>query len=180
VGGANVVIIGSALGYQCMFALALGAKHCLGYEVICSTMLTHAREVVAKHKLSDYIHYKCEDAREMRNLDNATLVWVNDETYPEDLRRQLYRRLTSTLRDGTLVVMYHPPLEPPTMGANLAHEETMQIEVSWSYVARLFLLRKITGMPSNLGMKPPDFGLPPPKGKKRRGRSGRSRLNLDL
>lgn len=164
-----VIIIGSALGYQCLYALALGAKKCIGYEVLCKTMLSHARDIVSKNDLGNNIEYRCKDARSIKDLGEASLVWINDETFPKDLRHEVQQQVAQGLKPGALAVSYSPADMEGSM-PGLQREDAVRVEVSWSYVAGLFVFRKLA--PGQMPRPPP---IPHPGGKRGGRQQGRQR-----
>ncbi|CAJ1441656.1 unnamed protein product, partial [Effrenium voratum] len=41
----SAVVVGSALGYQCAFALALGFSRCVGYDLLCDSMVAESQKM---------------------------------------------------------------------------------------------------------------------------------------
>ncbi|CAE7345964.1 Ogt, partial [Symbiodinium sp. CCMP2456] len=66
-----VMLVGSALGYQCAFAISLGFAKCVGYDLLCSSMVAPAQKIAEEVGLSDRIQFHCADALTAPELKEA-------------------------------------------------------------------------------------------------------------
>ena len=71
--GATAVVVGSALGEQCLFALVLGFARCVGYEVLCESMVRPARKIARDHDLPRHVlRFLCVDVSAGPRHEGAT------------------------------------------------------------------------------------------------------------
>eukprot|EP00927_Polykrikos_kofoidii_P076878 TRINITY_DN73892_c0_g1_i1.p1 TRINITY_DN73892_c0_g1~~TRINITY_DN73892_c0_g1_i1.p1 ORF type:complete len:526 (-),score=94.47 TRINITY_DN73892_c0_g1_i1:72-1649(-) len=108
----RVFVAGSGLGEVCLFAAALGA-HCVGFEVICDSMVGRVTSILEAHGLQEHVKLKCGDAagREAMAVlaggDRIDLVWINDFIWPNALKRRMWETLARSMRPGGLVVSFN-------------------------------------------------------------------------
>ncbi|CAE7621985.1 TMTC1 [Symbiodinium pilosum] len=134
-----VMLVGSALGYQCAFALSLGFERCVGYDLLCDSMVSPSQKLVEEAGLSDRIQFHCADALTAPELKEAALVWVNDDCFPRDFSRALTKRMAETLPSGSVFLSYKAgELEEPHWHLG----STLTVEVSWNANQFLHIFRR--------------------------------------
>eukprot|EP00927_Polykrikos_kofoidii_P076776 TRINITY_DN73802_c0_g1_i1.p1 TRINITY_DN73802_c0_g1~~TRINITY_DN73802_c0_g1_i1.p1 ORF type:complete len:538 (-),score=87.71 TRINITY_DN73802_c0_g1_i1:48-1661(-) len=105
----QVYVAGSGLGEACLFAAALGA-HCLGFEVICDSMVGGGTAIIKSHGLQEQVKLLCGDATgedaeaTLMGRDPIDLAWLNDFVWPESLKKRMWVLLARVLRPGSIVV----------------------------------------------------------------------------
>lgn len=100
-----IFIAGSALGEQCLFAVSWGFR-CIGWEMLCDSMVAPARKLFEKHGLDSWVTFHCGDASEAEGLQNVKFAFVNDLTWPPDVRHRVHQNLAKQLPDEALIASY--------------------------------------------------------------------------
>lgn len=139
----EVVIVGSALGYQCAFAAAAGLR-CTGYDILAGCMVGTGAAAAARHGVSHpTLHTESLDLFTSKKRDwlfkSARLVWLNDKGWSLANVGKALALAAEQLSSGAVVVSYgSEPIEPP---AGLALAETLSVPTSWSgaEMIRLFV-----------------------------------------
>lgn len=144
---ASAVVLGSALGYQCLFFLAAGLP-CTGYDLLQESMVGKAAEVSRRHGLSgEAVHFELGDAAAVpltgrfRKLGAPTLLWLNDEVWPAELREGVLQRAATELEPGSVIVSYGPEDGPVPQGLELA--SSLRVPTSWCLAEEIRVLRRL-------------------------------------
>ncbi|CAK9061787.1 Probable UDP-N-acetylglucosamine--peptide N-acetylglucosaminyltransferase SEC (Protein SECRET AGENT) [Durusdinium trenchii] len=133
------LIVGSALGYQCAFALGLGFARCVGYDLLCNSMVMPAQRIAKDVGLADRIHFHCGDALAAKEIGDVALVWMNDDSFPRSSLRSLRAALADRLPPSSVVVSYRAPeLQEP----HWQWAATVKARVSWNHDQFLHILTK--------------------------------------
>ena len=141
-----VMVLGSALGYMCLFFRAMGVT-CRGVDLLAESMIGVATDVINQHGMDGMgVEFCASDALEaLQQLAQPpcgtarppgtarplpALIWLNDETWPERVRSATLRRAAALLR-GTrgVVISYGPQRRMLPRGLRLA--EHVLVETSW-------------------------------------------------
>eukprot|EP00913_Durusdinium_trenchii_P016069 g15103.t1 len=80
-------------GYQCAFALGLGFARCVGYDLLCNSMVMPAQRIAKDffgflcnkflaERAALRIHFHCGDALAAKEIGDVALVWMNDDSFP--------------------------------------------------------------------------------------------------
>jgi len=141
-GNATVVIVGSGLGYQCLFALVAGAARCIGYDLMCRSLVEPATEIVTRHGLQDSITFVCGDSRRAQELSEASLVWMNDAMFPPQVRDHMQQLLVQQLPHEAVGITYVAPTEELWRKAALQVVDVLRVMLSWTTSAGLYILLK--------------------------------------
>merc|ERR1712048_506004 len=96
-----LIVLGSALGYQCLFAAALGLR-CEGYDLLCKSMVARAQGVAQVHGLANQMSFHCGDAT-IVDLSLAAVVWANDFTWPTEVRAKLQERAAREMQESAVL-----------------------------------------------------------------------------
>merc|ERR1712062_371809 len=72
----------------------------------------------------------------------ATVVWLNDQSFSDEFRTKILRRLASELTPTSIVVTYNAPTPELVDESVFAVEGPIHVQVSWSYSAPIWFLRK--------------------------------------
>lgn len=104
--GGLVNVVGSGLGEQCLFALAVGFRKCVGYEIMCKGLVDPGRELLDQQGLNDFIEFKCEDARNVGRLDETSLLFMNDDAFPQELREEIWDKAARQLEPQSVLVTF--------------------------------------------------------------------------
>lgn len=141
----QVLISGSGLGEHCLFAAALGAR-CIGYEVVCDSMVERGKRIIEKHGLSDRITLLCEDATEAAGLESqpVKLAWLNDFVWPVELRKKHWKTLARKLHEGTIVVSCQSDYMPQEKMKDFRLVANATVPYSWDVNQRINIFRKVT------------------------------------
>lgn len=135
-----VLVAGSALGEHCLFAVALGAR-CIGYDLLCESMTSHAQRLVRQHGLAHLITYHCGDAADAPGLESVAAVWLNDRDFPEATHGNLRKRCETKLSSGALVLSFKPASWKSC--PQLPEAERIRISVSWAKDQLVTLRQKV-------------------------------------
>eukprot|EP00929_Paragymnodinium_shiwhaense_P001832 TRINITY_DN102043_c0_g1_i1.p1 TRINITY_DN102043_c0_g1~~TRINITY_DN102043_c0_g1_i1.p1 ORF type:complete len:369 (-),score=49.65 TRINITY_DN102043_c0_g1_i1:394-1467(-) len=139
--GVKVVVIGGALGYQCLYALALGAVGCTSYDVLCRGLCQPAERIMQDHGLGRHVSIRCEDGQYVTGLADAGLLWINDQSYPLALRRSILQKAAAGLQSGAIAVVYSQPVAARWRARDLPILYRVRVKTSWGS-AQAFVLRK--------------------------------------
>jgi len=134
----QAVVLGSALGYQCLFFRAVGIR-CLGYDLLERSMVGVANAVVRKHGVEG-VEFNTGDALTAPLPSETSLLWLNDEVWPSSLRQAVLRRAAEELCPGGVVVSYGPEGGEPPKGLRLV--ETFSVRTSWALAEVIRILRR--------------------------------------
>ncbi|CAK0867105.1 unnamed protein product, partial [Prorocentrum cordatum] len=144
------IVVGSGLGSTCLFALALGATRCIGYDVLCEGLVEPARGIVEEHDLSGgEVEFRCGDARRMKELPEATLVFVNDHSLPEQIRGDFQKLMARDLRNGAVALSTTELRSPETAGLQVVGG--MRVMASWAFSVPVYVLQSAGGRGPNAG-----------------------------
>lgn len=140
--GSLAIVMGSALGYQCIFALAVGFSHCIGYDMLCSSMVAHARRLVVEHGLGHKVEFHCQDAL-AANLSEAAMVWVNsdgaDAVYNTEFRASLHTKLMLELHNDAVLVTWQRPPEAFQV------VDRVYVQTTWQRHTLVWVSRRMAG-----------------------------------
>jgi len=138
------IVVGSGLGSTCFFALALGATRCLGYDVLCEGLVEPARGILEEHDLNGgEVEFRCGDARRMKELPEATLVFVIDHSLPEQIRGDLQKLVARDLRSGAVAMFTTEPRSLETAGLKIVGG--MRVMSSWAFSTPVYVLQSADG-----------------------------------
>eukprot|EP00913_Durusdinium_trenchii_P029295 g27462.t1 len=136
-----VVIMGSSLGYTCLFFAAVGIP-CPGYDLLKQSMVQTAQEYVCSAPLQVPVEFKVGDASEaplisrFQTPNMPSILWLNDEVWPAELRVAVKERAATELTVGSMVVSYGP--QETTA---LRPEAALRVSTSWCRQEQIWLLR---------------------------------------
>jgi hypothetical protein len=144
------IVVGSGLGSTCFSALALGATRCIGYDVLCEGLVEPARGILEEHDLNGgEVEFRCGDARRMKELPEATLVFVNDHALPEQIRGDLQKLVARDLRSGAVAVSTSEPRSPETAGLKVVGG--VRVMASWAFSTVVYVLQSAEGRGPSAG-----------------------------
>lgn len=138
----SAVIMGSALGYTCLFFAAAGIPS-TGYDLLEESMVKMARRFVAKAPLSVSVEFEAKDAltapltSRFQSPSTPSILWLNDEVWPAELRVAVKERAALELAKRSLVVSYGPQ-----ESASLIPVATLRVSTSWCRNEQLWLLKR--------------------------------------
>ncbi|CAK9009041.1 ATP-dependent RNA helicase DHX29 [Durusdinium trenchii] len=138
-----VVIMGSSLGYTCLFFAAVGIP-CTGYDLLKQSMVQTAQEYVCSAPLQVPVEFKVGDASEaplisrFQTPNMPSILWLNDEVWPAELRVAVKERAATELTVGSMVVSYGP--QETTA---LRPEAALRVSTSWCRQEQIWLLRRV-------------------------------------
>jgi len=111
---ATAVVLGSALGYLCLFFLAIDVP-CTGFDLLEESMVQTGREVLSQHGLAEApLDFQVGDAADcplisrFHTATSPSILWLNDEVWPRELRDHVKARAGWELPLGSVVVSYGP------------------------------------------------------------------------
>jgi len=145
-GTRQAVVLGSALGYQCLFFLAIGVE-CVGYDILPESLVQTGLAIVNQQGIADELGtaLRVGDARrvDLAPVEGVpSLLWLNNEAWPRDLRAAVFQRAASELEPGSAVVSYGPAsMDEDPLPPHLRLAETLRVRTSWdaSEEIRIFL-----------------------------------------
>ena len=83
--------MGSALGEQCLFALVLGFAHCVGYELLCDSMVRRAEEIMEKLEHCEYTPpYMNDDVEKDNTIDSLKIQLGRKDNAIRDMQMELH------------------------------------------------------------------------------------------
>lgn len=135
-GTATILVAGSGLGEQCLFAVALGAR-CVAYELLCD-MVSRGKALMDQHGLSGWISAHCSNAIDIESFDHVQVVWLNDKFWAPVVRERLLERLAGELPLDALVVSFGKHFADEA----LTEVERVQISASWGGAETATLYRR--------------------------------------
>eukprot|EP00930_Biecheleria_cincta_P033046 TRINITY_DN22897_c0_g2_i3.p1 TRINITY_DN22897_c0_g2~~TRINITY_DN22897_c0_g2_i3.p1 ORF type:complete len:570 (+),score=104.17 TRINITY_DN22897_c0_g2_i3:183-1892(+) len=135
-GTATILVAGSGLGEQCLFAVALGAR-CVAYELLCG-MVSAGRALMDQHSLSGWISSHCSNVEEAESFGHIQIAWLNDKFWSPSVRERLLERLARELPLDALVLSF---------GDHFSHEaltevESLTVSASWGSAQSATLYRR--------------------------------------
>eukprot|EP00434_Breviolum_minutum_P021928 symbB.v1.2.019356.t1/scaffold1564.1/size111405/7 len=140
---ASAVILGSALGYTCLFFAAAGIP-CTGYDLLEESMVKMARRYVEEAPVNVSVEFEAKDAfvapltSRFQASTGPSILWLNDEVWPSELRLAVKERAALELVEGSLVISYGPQEVIP---ASLVLVASLRVSTSWCRKEELSILK---------------------------------------
>ena len=145
----HALVLGSALGYMCLFFSATGVPS-IGIELLAESMVGASRRVLSRHGLlppggAAAIELRSGDARyePLRDARRGAprLIWMNDEAWPSHVRNVVLRRAAKALSPGGVLVSWHVG-RGASLPRGLRLIERLYVSPSWQTVQEVQLFGK--------------------------------------
>ena len=119
----QLVVFGSALGYQCFWFAERFGRPCIGYDLLCASLVRPATEMAKQLGLDALVTFRCESA-DLAPLPETGVIWVNDYAWDDSVREVVHQRLAGRSPKTTVVLTSKP------IDFEASHE--VQVSVSWN------------------------------------------------
>ena len=97
------VHLGSNVGTETLYAALTWGVDSVGYDVLCN-LVSEAKKFKAKFGVTN-AEFHCMDALES-DLSDAGVVWIDNQSWDEDLTNKILKKLANELPIGSVVIEY--------------------------------------------------------------------------
>ena len=101
--GLDFVHLGSNVGTETLYAALSWNLNSIGYDVLCN-LVDEAKHFRLKYGV-DQARFHCRDALEA-DLSNAGIVWIDNQSWDEELTNKIFEKLAKELPAESIVVEY--------------------------------------------------------------------------
>jgi tetratricopeptide (TPR) repeat protein len=95
--------LGSNVGTETLYAALTWGIESVGYDVLCN-LVDEAKKLKTAFNIEN-AEFHCRDALES-DLSNAAVVWIDNQSWDEELTNKIFKKLADELPIGAVVVEY--------------------------------------------------------------------------
>eukprot|EP00929_Paragymnodinium_shiwhaense_P004426 TRINITY_DN10535_c0_g1_i1.p1 TRINITY_DN10535_c0_g1~~TRINITY_DN10535_c0_g1_i1.p1 ORF type:complete len:533 (-),score=133.51 TRINITY_DN10535_c0_g1_i1:170-1561(-) len=141
--GRHVTVGGSALGEQCLAATLAFGLPCVGYEILCESLVQDAKALAKQLGIADSspsATYHCKDVTEA-DFARTSVFLVNDQVFPQKVREKIWITAAPQLPENSVVVSFKPKPDLPMLEGRGVVEPSVLGGTSWSKEQHMHIFR---------------------------------------
>eukprot|EP00929_Paragymnodinium_shiwhaense_P004427 TRINITY_DN10535_c0_g2_i1.p1 TRINITY_DN10535_c0_g2~~TRINITY_DN10535_c0_g2_i1.p1 ORF type:complete len:730 (-),score=229.67 TRINITY_DN10535_c0_g2_i1:83-2272(-) len=141
--GRHVTVGGSALGEQCLAATLAFGLPCVGYEILCESLVKDAKALAQQLGIADSspsATYHCKDVTKA-DFAKTSVFLVNDQVFPQKVREKIWTAAAPQLPENSVVVSFKPKPDLPILEGRGVVEPSVLGGTSWSKEQHMHIFR---------------------------------------